>query len=330
MSGLKIGIVGVTGLVGEELIKIINKSSIEFENFKLFASERSCGTEIVVQGKKYIVEPLTKDSGNGLDYAFFCADVGTSKAFIPAFCGSGVVCIDNSSAYRMDPRVPLIIPEINPRELKKDALIIANPNCSTIIALMALQPLHELFFLRGFCVSTYQAVSGAGKSGIGALESDESGDHELSHEVFGEQIARNLVPKIGDIDEFGYSVEENKMCYESRKILKKESLKISAMCVRVPVIRAHSMAIFASFEKNFDKNSAIIALKNDRYLDFYENDDFPCPLRYSDCDKCGVGRLRSDSFLENGASFWVCGDQIRRGAATNAFKIMLLRENLLS
>lgn len=328
MPGLKIGIIGATGLVGEELIDIIEHSSVDISECRLFTSERSCGTKISIHGCEYRTEQPNIDSANGLDYIFFCADIETSRTFIPIYSKKGAICIDNSSAYRLVPNVPLIIPEINSKNLNLNDHVIANPNCSTIIALMALYPLHKLFSLSGFCVSTYQAVSGVGKNGFRALKADEAGDHKLACEIFGEQIAYNVIPKIGDIDESGYSSEENKMQYESRKILGDDSLKISAMCVRVPVARVHSMSIFANFQKKFDKSAAIDAFRDDKYLDFYDDDNFPCTLRYSKRDKCGIGRLRIDSFLDNGASFWVCGDQIRRGAAMNAFKIMLLRESL--
>ncbi len=329
MSGLRIGIVGATGLVGEELIKIFNQSSINLVECRLFASERSCGVKKFVQDRELVVDQLSADSATGLDYIFFCSDVITSKKFIPIFSKHGVVCIDNSSAYRLDNNVPLIIPEINSQDISKHDYIISNPNCSTIIALMALYPLHKLFGLTGFCVSTYQAVSGMGKNGFLALKNDELGDHALSSEIFGEQIAYNVIPKIGTIDDFGYSTEESKMQNEARKILNVPDLKISALCVRVPVLRAHSMSIFASFQEKFDKAAAVDVFKKHEYLDFYNDTNFPCPLKYSGHDRCGVGRLRTDTFLENGASFWVCGDQIRKGAAMNAFQIMLAMESLI-
>ncbi len=328
MSGINIGIVGATGLVGEELISIINNSFIEIKECRLFASEHSEGIKKNIRGTQSTVNKLDTNSANGLDYIFFCADNNVSKNFIPLFSRQGVICIDNSSAYRLSPEVPLVIPEINSQDLKKNCGIIANPNCSTIIALMALYPLHRLFQLNGFCVSTYQAVSGVGKNGILALHEDlEKDNHELSNKIFEKQIAYNAVPKIGNIDELGYSTEENKMCYESRKILNIEDLKVSAMCVRIPVLRAHSMAIFASFEKTFDLKLAKEVLSNVDYLDFYDGVDFPCAVEYSKCDKCGVGRLRNDAFLSNGASLWVCGDQIRKGAAMNAFQIMTTLES---
>lgn len=328
MSKFNIGIVGATGSVGEELLSILEHSKIEVNNLKLFASERSNGTKVRFRGNEIIREPLNKDSAKGLDYMFFCTEASISQQFIPIFSKLGTICIDNSSAYRLSINVPLVIPEINSKTLKKHDNVIANPNCSTIIALMALYPLHKQFTLNGFCVSTYQAVSGTGKNGIMALENDLKGEHELSIETFGCQIAYNVIPRIGQIDTKGYSLEENKMQDESRKILEIEELKISAMCVRVPVLRAHSMSMFASFKKPFDLNIAIEILKHNRCIDFYENETFPCALQYSNKDKCGIGRLRKDEFLDNGSSFWVVGDQIRKGAALNAFQIMLAMESL--
>jgi aspartate-semialdehyde dehydrogenase len=193
---------------------------------------------------------------------------------------------------------------------------------------MALAPLHNAFTLRGFCVSTYQAVSGVGKSGISALMGDLEGNSDLAIDTFGHRIAFNVVPKIGKIYETGYSVEEQKMTDESRKILAKNNLKISAVCVRVPVIRTHSMSIFASFEKSIDLNQAKSALEQSGNIDFCGEGVFPCPLDAGGKDLCKVGRLRVDSFAENGLSMWVVGDQLRKGAALNAFQIMLALEKL--
>jgi aspartate-semialdehyde dehydrogenase len=322
-NGLKIGIVGATGLVGRELISIIERSGLGVDKFEVFASDRSSGTSISFRGDPILISQLSEDLALDLDYLFFCTRSEISAKFIPIFAERGIICIDNSSKFRLVDGVPLVIPEINLAALNDHKNIIANPNCSTIIALMALAPLHNAFGLRGFCVSTYQAVSGAGKNGVTSLIDDMNGDSELSMKIFGHQIALNVVPKIGEIDEIGYSTEEQKMCNESRKILAKNDLKVSAMCVRVPVMRAHSMSIFASFSVTPNLSEAKNILKENRYVDFHGEDSVPCPLDSGWNDFCSIGRLRPDSFVENGLSMWVVGDQIRKGAALNAFQIML-------
>ncbi|MDR3273997.1 MAG: aspartate-semialdehyde dehydrogenase [Puniceicoccales bacterium] len=328
MNGLKIGIVGATGLVGQELASIIGQSDLVIDDLRFFASERSSGISINFRGQDITVSELCESDTPNLDYLFFCACPRISERFIPIFSKRGIVCIDNSSKYRMQDGIPLVVPEINSHALKGHQNIVANPNCSTIIALMALMPLHDAFELTGFCVSTYQAVSGVGKSGISALMNDLNGDHEASTKVFGHQIVFNALPKIGDIDETGYSTEEEKMRNESRKILDKSELRISAMCVRVPVMRAHSMSIFASFKKQVNPREAEEILRGSKSVDFCGDNSFPCPLDMGGKNLCAVGRLRMDSFVENGLSMWVVGDQIRKGAALNAFQIMLILEDL--
>ncbi|MDR0715448.1 MAG: aspartate-semialdehyde dehydrogenase [Puniceicoccales bacterium] len=328
MSGLKIGIVGATGLVGQELISIIDRSDLVVDDIRFFASERSSGISLNFREQEIPIAELYEDTFLNLNYLFFCSCPLISEMFIPIFSKRGIVCIDNSSRYRLQDDVPLVIPEINPQALEGHKNIIANPNCSTIIALMALVPLHEVFKLSGFCVSTYQAVSGAGRDGISALMDDLKGNHEESVETFGHQIAFNALPKIGEIDGEGYSVEEKKMCNESRKILDDSKLRISAMCVRIPVMRAHSISIFASFKKPINLKQAEDALERNENVNFYGENSFPCPLDMSGKNLCAVGRLRLDAFLENGLSMWVVGDQIRKGAALNAFQIMLALEHL--
>ncbi|MDR2720818.1 MAG: aspartate-semialdehyde dehydrogenase [Puniceicoccales bacterium] len=328
MSGLKIGIVGATGLVGQELVSIIERSSLEVNDLRFFASGHSSGMYLNFRGESISVIELAEDVSFDLNYMFFCVCPRVSERFIPIFSKRGIVCIDNSSRYRLRDDVPLVIPEINSQTLKNHRNIIANPNCSTIIALMALAPLHEIFGLRGLCVSTYQAVSGVGKNGISALMNDLEGDSSLAIDTFGHRIAFNAVPKIGEIYETGYSVEEQKMSDESKKILARNDLRISAICVRVPVMRAHSMSIFASFEKLVDLNKAKSTLEQSENIDFCGEGIFPCALDVSEKDLCKVSRLRTDSFVENGLSMWVVGDQIRKGAALNAFQIMLALEKL--
>ncbi|MDR2436052.1 MAG: aspartate-semialdehyde dehydrogenase [Puniceicoccales bacterium] len=328
MSGLKIGIVGATGLVGQELVSIIERSNLAVDDLKLFASERSSGMLLNFRGCSIPVAELGEDDALDLNYMFFCVCPRVSERFVPILSERGIICIDNSSKYRLQEDVPLVVPEINSRALENHRNVIANPNCSTIIALTALAPLHKAFTLRGFCASTYQAVSGAGKAGISALANDLEGDSDLAIDTFGCRIAFNVVPKIGEIHETGYSIEEQKMIDESRKILARNNLRISAICVRVPVIRAHSMSIFASFESPIDLSQAKSVLEQSGNIDFCGEEILPCPLDASGKDLCKVGRLRADSFVENGLSMWVVGDQLRKGAALNAFQIMLALENL--
>ncbi|MDR1255717.1 MAG: aspartate-semialdehyde dehydrogenase [Puniceicoccales bacterium] len=327
MSGLKIGVVGATGLVGQELVSILEQSELEVSGIKFFASERSSGTFLSFRNQNYPTTELRENDAPDLDYMFFCTCPRISAKFIPIFSERGIICIDNSSKYRMQADVPLVVPEINAHALKGHGNIIANPNCSTIIALMALAPLHNAFELSGFCVSTYQAVSGVGRSGVSALMDDLAGEHGTSMATFGQQIAFNALPQIGKIDETGYSFEEKKMCDESRKILNRNELRISAMCVRIAVMRAHSMAIFASFKKQIDPVQAENVLKQDKNIVFHGDGSFPCPIDVDGKNICEVGRLRMDSFIENGLSMWVVGDQVRKGAALNAFQIMLALEN---
>lgn len=322
----KIGIVGATGLVGTELLSLFEEREVSFQELRLFASDKSCGKIVHCDEQEYEVERLVKDRLLGLDYIFFCSSKEVSHEYIPFAADHGACCIDNSASFRQDPKVPLVVPEINKEDAGRHNGIIANPNCSTIIALMALFPLHKLFDLTGFCVSTYQAVSGVGYKGIKSLIDDSNKENSTSSSVFGEQILHNAIPKIGDFFEDGYSSEEIKMLNESRKILSLQNLKVSATCVRVPVVRAHSMSIIAQFRKKVDLDMAKESLDFADGVDFFDKGTFPTPLRQAGRNNISVGRLRVNTFLENSLEMWVVGDQIRKGAALNALQIFELLE----
>ena len=322
----KIGIVGATGLVGTELLSLFEEREVSFQELRLFASDKSCGKIVHCDEQEYEVERLVKDRLLGLDYIFFCSSKEVSHEYIPFAADHGACCIDNSASFRQDPKVPLVVPEINKEDARKHKGIIANPNCSTIIALMALFPLHKLFAMTGFCVSTYQAVSGVGYKGIKALIDYSNKENSTSASVFGEQILHNAIPKIGDFFEDGYSSEEIKMLNESRKILSLQNLKVSATCVRVPVVRAHSMSIIAQFRKKVDLDMAKEGLTSADGVDFFDRGTFPTPLKQAGRNNISVGRLRVNTFLENALEMWVVGDQIRKGAALNALQIFELLE----
>ncbi|MDR0693410.1 MAG: aspartate-semialdehyde dehydrogenase [Puniceicoccales bacterium] len=318
---IKIGIIGATGIVGSEFISLLEQRKISVTDLCLFASEKSDGRKIHFNGKGIGVEKLEKSKLRDLDYLLFCSSEEISKEFIPVAAENNICCIDNSAAFRLHQDVPLVIPEINPRALENHKNIIANPNCSTIIALMALFPLHQRFGLSGFYVSTYQAVSGVGHSGIEALKQDIIGNFSLSQDVFGEQILQNAIPKVGQFSSNGYSSEELKMANESRKILSLQRLKVSSICVRLPILRAHSMSIIARFRNPFDLDEAERVLATNEHIDYFPG-AFPTPLKQACKNNIGIGRLRKDTFLKNAATMWVVGDQIRKGAALNAIQIM--------
>jgi aspartate-semialdehyde dehydrogenase len=322
---VKIGIVGATGIVGSELIALLNERHVRVAELRLFASEKSVGKKINWQGSWIGVERMEKSRLKNLDYLFFCAGKEVSQEFLPA-AANGVRCIDNSSAFRDRPDVPLVVPEINPGALDGHRNIIANPNCSTIIALMGLFPLHKAFELERFFASTYQAVSGVGRRGLESLERDRLGNFALSKEIFGEKIEGNAIPFVGQMLPDGHTSEEMKMLNESRKILSFPGLKVSSTCVRIPVERAHSIAVVAQFKKSFDLGQAEEVLANDSHIDYFPHHSFPTALGQSHGDRVGVGRVRMDACLDRAVAMWIVGDQIRKGAALNAVQIMELME----
>jgi len=325
-----IGIVGATGAVGQEIITLLEKRSFPVGHVHLLASSRSAGNELNAFGKNLKIQETTPDSFQGLDFAIFSAGSDNSVKFAHEAVKRNCVVIDNSSAFRMDSSVPLVIPEINPEALEKHQGIIANPNCSSAIALMAIYPLHKRFTLKKFYASTYQAVSGAGALGPISLDQEViekvtgSPPPNAQPSAFPHPIAFNLIPHVDQFREDGYTKEELKMGNESRKILSLPNLKVSCTCVRVPVYRAHSISINAEFVNRVNLPDARQALSSFAGLIFTENPEtnsYPMPIYSSEKENCEVGRLRVDHASDNGLAFWVTGDQLWKGAALNAIQI---------
>ncbi len=321
-----IGIVGATGAVGQELIHLLYEREFPIGEIRLFASARSKGKTITYKTKSWVVEDAEEENFEGIDFFLFSAGGSITQKLAPIAAKHGVV-IDNSSAFRMDPDVPLIIPEINPEAAKAHKGIIANPNCSTAVALMALWPLHKEFGLKRVIASTYQAVSGSGVAAVEELENQlrawNKGE-EMEHSVYPYQIAFNVIPHVDVFLEDGYTKEELKMTNEGRKIMSLPDLKLSCTCVRVPVMRAHSISLNAEFEKPVDVARAkevVAGFEGADLCDDPANLKYPTPLDYSSKVKCGVGRIRKDCALDNGLAVWVTGDQLWKGAALNAVQI---------
>ena len=331
MKKYTIGILGSTGAVGQQMLRVLLERKFPYQQIKLFASKRSAGKTIKIEDQEFLVEEVNEHSFDNVDFVLCAANNKISLEYTPLAVSKGAIVIDNSSAYRLDEKVPLIIPEVNPHAITQHQGIIANPNCATIIALVALQSLHAFASIKRMVVSTYQAVSGAGVNGIQELDQQIEAIKEqqpLTIDAFPYQIAYNLIPQIGDFQESGYTSEEMKMQFESKKILEKEDLAINCTCVRVPVYRSHSESILIEFEHKIDLVKAKELLSNApgvKFIDISENHPYPMPLDTSDQDFIYVGRLREDlSNHENALSFWCCGDQIRKGAATNAIQILEL------
>lgn len=294
---------------------------------RLLASARSAGKSISYEGRSWVIEEATEASFKDLDICIFSAGGSQSKAFAQAAVASGCIVVDNSSAFRNDPEVPLVVPEINPEAVEAHKGIIANPNCSTAIALMGLYPLHQAFGLKRFIASTYQAVSGSGAGGLIELEQQTRAwakGETLQKEVYPHQIAFNLIPHVDAFLEDGYTREEMKMLNEGRKILGLDGLEVTCTCVRVPVFRAHSISISAEFERPVsveEAREAIAGFEAAELVDDPEQGRYPMPLEYSEVVPCGVGRIRRDRVFDNGLALWVTGDQIWKGAALNAVQI---------
>lgn len=322
MKKVNLAVVGATGMVGRTFIKVLEEKQLPIENIWFFASKRSAGSTISFNGKDYVVEELDEHSfDRGIDIALFSAGGSTSEKFSPIAALKGCVVIDNSSAWRMDPEVPLVVPEVNPEDVKWNKGIIANPNCSTIQAVVALKPLDEAFNIKRVVYSTYQAVSGAGRAGWEDLENGLKGEKPKK---FQHAIANNCLPHIDVFTEGGYTKEEIKMINETRKILHKDNLKVTATCVRVPVFNSHSESINVEFEKPFTMEQIVdtlsgapgIVIQND-----FMNDEYPLAINATGTDEVYVGRLRRDNSVENGINLWVVADNIRKGAASNAVQI---------
>jgi aspartate-semialdehyde dehydrogenase len=326
-TGFHVAIVGATGAVGAELIQLLEQREFPLRGLKLLASAKSAGKALKFKGEELPVEALSRDSFNSVDIALFSAGSGTSKEYAQHAVSAGAVVIDNSSAFRMEPDVPLVVPEINPADIQKHRGIIANPNCTTIIALMALYPLHKTFRAKRVIASSYQAVSGAGARAIHELarQSKSFFSGELvTPEIFPHTIAFNVLPQVDVFLDSGYTKEEVKFLNESRKIMHHPTLRASITCVRVPVFRAHSIAIHAEFEQPISVERARDVLAKFQGLELVDDPSskmYPMPLMVAGRNNCQVGRIRADSALDNGLAFWVCGDQLLKGAALNALQI---------
>ena len=340
MKKYRIGIVGATGAVGQEIIRLLEKREFPVAEARLLASARSAGREIQACGNLETVRETSAEAFNGLDMAIFSSGSQSSQEFAEVARRQGCVVIDNSSAFRMDADVPLVVPEINGDALETHRGLIANPNCSTAVALMGLYPLHKRFGLKRFIASTYQAVSGAGAAGVSELnDQTKTVLAEEPHEpnpdsIFPHPIAYNLIPHIDDFREDGYTKEELKMSNESRKILGQPQLKVSCTCVRVPVYRAHSISINAEFEAPVNVPDAKEALEDFSGVELWDLPNalrYPMPINYTEKEVCGVGRIRVDHALTHGLAIWVVGDQLWKGAALNAIQIAehLVKRNWL-
>lgn len=327
MKPLHIAILGVTGAVGQEFLTILEQRKFPIASLKLLASERSAGQKISWQGKAYQVEAATPDSFKGVDVVLSSAGGSTSKKLAPEAVKAGALVVDNTSAFRMDPDVPLVIPEINPEDIFKHKGIIANPNCSTIIMLVPLFPLHKVAKIKRIVSATYQAASGAGAKAMQELETQSREILEgkkATREVFPHQIAFNLFSHNSAIAEGGYCEEEIKMMKETKKIFHDEKLQVVATTIRVPVFRAHSEALFVEFEKPLTPEQARdILLKSPgvKLVDEPVKNYFPMPIEASGQDDVLVGRIRQDATTSNGLALFVSGDQLRKGAALNAVQI---------
>lgn len=318
-----IAIVGATGLVGSTFLKVLEERKFPFENLYLMASAKSAGSTVHYQGKDYIVEELTENSfDKPIDIALFSAGGTASEKFAPIAASKGVVVVDNSSAWRMDPTVPLVVPEVNPQDVKWNKGIIANPNCSTIQAMVPLKPLHDKYGIKRIVYSTYQAVSGSGLKGINDLKEGLAGNDVMK--AYPHPIAGNCLPHIDVFLENGYTKEEMKMVNETKKILGDDSIRITATTVRVPVFDSHSESINLEFEKPFkieDVKKLLADFPGLVLLDDPENNVYPLARSAAGKDEVFVGRVRRDESLESGLNIWVVADNIRKGAATNAVQI---------
>lgn len=322
MKKVNLAVVGVTGMVGRTFIKVLEEKNLPIDKFYAFASKKSAGTKITFNGKEYEVEELKEDSfDRGIDIALFSAGGETSRIFSPIAASKGCIVIDNSSCFRMDKDVPLVVPEVNPEDIAKNKGIIANPNCSTIQAVVALKPLHDKYKIKRIVYSTYQAVSGAGRAGVLDLQNGIKGE---APKMFLHQIANNCIPHIDNFLDNGYTKEEMKMINETRKILHDDSLKITATTVRVPVENSHSESINVEFYEKFDLDELIKDLENMQgvvVLNDHTKNQYPLATISNGTDEVYIGRIRRDESLENGINMFVVADNIRKGAASNAVQI---------
>ncbi|QWK20034.1 MAG: aspartate-semialdehyde dehydrogenase [Hydrogenobacter thermophilus] len=325
--GYRVAIVGATGEVGRAFLKVLEERNFPVDDLQLFASERSEGTFLTFRGQKVKVQALNKRSDfKGIDIALFSAGSSVSKEYAPKFASDGAVVIDNSSAWRLDPQVPLVVPEVNPEDVKEHKGIIANPNCSTIQMVVALKPIYDAVGIEAIIVSTYQSVSGAGAKAIRELESQTrawcKGDKIPDPEALPKRIAFNVIPQIDVFTENGYTKEEMKMLNETRKIMHDPNIKVSATTVRVPVFYGHSEAVSVKLKKEISPEEVKkILSKAKGVIVFDEPSSYPTALDVAGRDEVFVGRIRRDLVFDPGISMWIVADNIRKGAATNAVQI---------
>ena len=327
---MNVAILGATGAVGREMMKILAERSFPVEELRLLASPRSAGQKLLWQGRELTVQPAEDSAFEGMDIVLGAAENDIAKRFAPAIVKAGAVFVDNSSAFRMDPNVPLVIPEINPEDARRHKGIIANPNCTTIVSLVAINALNQDSPIQSIIASSYQAVSGAGAGGPRELMEEVALLREgkpLHPQVFQDQLAYNVLPQIGGEAYEGYTSEEMKMQNEGRKIMHLPDLRVSCTCVRVPVVRSHSVSLVVRTREKISVRRArelIAAAPGCRLVDDLSSRRYPMPLDTSDQDTVFVGRIREDLTCDNGLNIWCCGDQVRKGAATNAVQIAQL------
>jgi aspartate-semialdehyde dehydrogenase len=339
VANRKVAVVGVTGAVGQEMLRILEERNFPVGELKPLASERSRGKRITFKGVEIPVEVLSRESFRGMDLALFSAGASISREFAPLAVEAGCLVVDNSSAFRYEDDIPLIVPEVNPHQIKevKNRGIIANPNCTTIISIVPLKPLHDYGKIERIIASSYQATSGAGAQAMLELEEqvrDYAAGKPLNSRVFPYQIAFNLIPQIDVFLENGYTKEEMKMVWETRKIMEAPQIRVTATCVRVPIFRAHSVSITIETERKITREKALELLSQApgvQVLDDPVNRRYPMPLYVAGKDDCFVGRIREDISCERGLNLFVVGDQLRKGAALNAIQIaeLLVSEGLL-
>ena len=330
MKQFNVAILGATGAVGREMLKILEEYDFPVGELRPLASARSAGTTVPFKGQEILVQEAREDSFSGMDFVLGAVGGGMAKQFAPHIVKAGAVFVDNSSSFRLDPQVPLIIPEVNGEDAFQNKGIISNPNCSTIITLMAVAALNKISPIQAMTACTYQAVSGAGQAGLVELEDQMAAmakGEPVERKTFPHQIACNVIPHIGDVLDNGYTQEEMKMQNEGQKILHLPELKVSCTCVRVPVMRSHSISVTVKTKEKISiqqANAAIAAFPGCKLVTDFEGRDYPTPLDTSDQDLVWVGRIREDLTCDTALNLWCCGDQVRKGAAANAVQILQL------
>ncbi|MDG2989380.1 aspartate-semialdehyde dehydrogenase [Candidatus Synechococcus calcipolaris G9] len=337
MAGLRVGILGATGAVGTELLQLLEERSLPLEELRLLASPRSAGQQLPFAGETLPVVEVSEDAFQGLDLVLASAGGSVSRQWLPIAVAAGAVAVDNSSAYRMDGAVPLVVPEVNPEDLAHHQGIIANPNCTTILMTVALWPLHRVRPIQRIVAATYQSASGAGSRAMAEMKDQAIAilqDRPPPTDIFPYPLAFNLFPHNSPLNEQGYCQEEMKMVQETRKIFHAPDLRVSATCVRVPVLRAHSESLNIEFQTPFPVEEARTLLGQApgvRFVEDWQRNYFPMPMEASGQDDVLVGRIRQDISHPCGLELWLSGDQIRKGAALNAIQIaeVLLEKNLL-